>query len=87
MVVAPSDHLILDEKEFLKVVKDGLEFVLQENALMTIGIPPSRPETGYGYIQVNGVASAQKKYKNLRKVKTFTEKPDLKLARIFLESG
>ncbi|MCK4855861.1 MAG: NTP transferase domain-containing protein, partial [Bacteroidales bacterium] len=54
MVVAPSDHLILDEKEFLNVVNEGLGFVHKENALMTIGIPPSRPEIGYGYIQVNG---------------------------------
>jgi mannose-1-phosphate guanylyltransferase len=87
MVVAPSDHLILEEKEFLNVVKEGLDFVQQEKALMTIGIPPSRPETGYGYIQVNGGSADKKKFKNLRKVKTFTEKPDLKLARVFLESG
>ncbi len=87
MVVAPSDHLILNEKEFLNVVKEGLGFVQREKALMTIGIPPSRPETGYGYIQVNGSTSSDKKFKNLRKVKTFTEKPDLKLARVFLESG
>jgi len=87
MVVAPSDHLILEEKEFLNVVKEGLDFVHKEKALMTIGIPPSRPETGYGYIQVNGSSSTSKKFKNLRKVKTFMEKPDLKLAKVFLESG
>ncbi|MCK4852659.1 MAG: NTP transferase domain-containing protein [Bacteroidales bacterium] len=87
MVVAPSDHLILDEKKFLSVVKEGLQFVDEEKALMTIGILPSRPETGYGYIQVNGSSIAGKKYKNLKRVKTFTEKPDLKLAKVFLESG
>jgi len=87
MVVAPSDHLILEEKEFLNVVKEGLDFVREEKALMTIGIPPSRPETGYGYIQANGSSSTIKKFKNLKKVKTFTEKPDLKLAKVFLESG
>jgi mannose-1-phosphate guanylyltransferase len=85
LIVAPSDHLIMDEDKFLKIVKQGLEFVSDENALLTLGIPPSRPETGYGYIQVNGIRNG--KSKNLRSVKTFTEKPDLKLAQVFLESG
>ncbi len=87
IVVAPSDHLILKEDKFLKVVKDGLDFVSGDDALLTLGVPPSRPETGYGYIQVNGGTGRQGKYRNLRSVKTFTEKPDLKLARVFLESG
>lgn len=87
IVVAPSDHLILKEDKFLKVVQDGLRFVGEEDALLTIGIPPSRPETGYGYIQANGAESSGSKYRNLRKVKTFTEKPDLKLAKVFVESG
>ena len=87
IVVAPSDHLIVKEAEFLKAVRQGLEFVASNDALLTMGIVPSRPETGYGYIQ-----SIQRKVKGyestvLRKVKTFTEKPDLKLAKIFLESG
>ena len=85
MVVAPSDHLILDEEKFLGVVKEGMEFVAREDALVTLGIPPSRPETGYGYIQVNGGIKA--KSQNFRPVKTFTEKPDAKLAKIFIESG
>lgn len=87
IVVAPSDHLILNERKFLNVVKDGLDFVAGENALLTLGIPPSRPETGYGYIQVNGGAKDSNNNKNLKSVKTFTEKPDLKLAQVFLESG
>ena len=87
MVVAPSDHLILKEDRFLKVVEQGLKFVGKENALLTIGIPPSRPETGYGYIQVNGAGKTGSNYRNLKTVKTFTEKPDLKLARVFVESG
>ncbi|MGM0620699.1 MAG: mannose-1-phosphate guanylyltransferase [Bacteroidota bacterium] len=86
LVVAPSDHLIIKEEEFIRQVKNGLEFVKDRDALLTLGIKPSRPETGYGYIQVN------KKVKfnnldNLYKVKTFTEKPDSEMARIFLESG
>ncbi|MBA7561557.1 Alginate biosynthesis protein AlgA [subsurface metagenome] len=87
MVVAPSDHLILNEDKFLKVVQKGLRFVGKESALITIGIPPSRPETGYGYIQANGTGKAGSEYGNLKRVKTFTEKPDLKLAKIFYESG
>jgi mannose-1-phosphate guanylyltransferase len=87
MVIAPSDHLILDENKFLKVIQDGLKFVASEMALLTIGIPPSRPETGYGYIQANGSEKTAGEYRNVKKVKTFTEKPDLKLARIFYESG
>jgi len=86
LIVAPSDHLILKEEEFIRQVQNGLEFVKNRDALLTLGIKPSRPETGYGYIQV------KKKVKfnnldNLHKVKTFTEKPDSEMARIFLESG
>ena len=87
IVVAPSDHLIVKEEEFLKCVRDGLNFVTQNDALLTMGIVPSRPETGYGYIQsiqkmVPGYEST-----GFRKVKTFTEKPDLEMAKVFLESG
>ena len=87
IVVAPSDHLIVKEAEFLQYVQEGLNFVDQNNALLTMGIVPSRPETGYGYIQ-----SIQEKVKDyestgLRKVKTFTEKPDLELAKVFMDSG
>ena len=87
MVVAPSDHLILKEDTFRDVVQQSLHFVKEHSTLLTIGIQPSRPETGYGYIQVekNEKIECQDVYFN--KVKTFTEKPDLKLARVFLESG
>lgn len=83
IVVAPSDHLIMREEEFLDVINKGLEFTANSNALLTIGIKPSRPETGYGYIQVNGERSGA----SIRKVKTFTEKPNLEMAKIFFESG
>lgn len=85
IVVAPSDHLILRENEFLDVISKGLEFTQNSNALLTIGIKPSRPETGYGYIQVNGDSTNKKT--SIRKVKTFTEKPDHEMAKIFYESG
>ena len=83
IVVAPSDHLIMREDEFLKVILKGLEFTQNTNALLTIGIKPSRPETGYGYIQVNGDNGKT----DLRKVKTFTEKPNYDMAKLFFESG
>ena len=82
IVVAPSDHLILKENDFLELINKGLSLVENENTLLTLGIKPNRPETGYGYIQVNGQIK-----ENLYKVKTFTEKPQLELAKVFLESG
>ena len=82
IVVAPSDHLILKEDEFLTAISRGLEFVGQSDKLLTLGIKPNRPETGYGYIQI-----AAKEEENVYKVKTFTEKPELELAKVFLASG
>ncbi len=82
IVVAPSDHLILKEEEFLDVVSKGLQFVANSGHLLTLGIKPNRPETGYGYIQI-----AQQVGDNFYKVKTFTEKPELELAKVFVESG
>jgi len=87
IVVAPSDHLIIRENIFLDAVKEGLDFVSVNDALLTMGIVPSRPETGYGYIQA--VQKPVKDYENtnLRKVKTFTEKPNTELAQVFYKSG
>jgi mannose-1-phosphate guanylyltransferase len=86
IVVAPSDHLILKEDEFLRVINNALEAAADNDWLITLGIKPSRPDTGYGYIQYD---EAQKYPKNqkIRKVKTFTEKPNLELAEKFLASG
>ncbi len=86
IIVAPSDHLILNEEKFVKTIEKSLKFVSQNNTLLTLGIKPSRPDTGYGYIQVNGDEPAV--FDNLiEKVKTFTEKPDADLAKFFVESG
>lgn len=87
IVVAPSDHIILKEKQFLDVVNSGLEFVENNNALLTLGIQPNRPETGYGYIQIANDKDKIVLNKSFRKVKTFTEKPNQELAHKFLESG
>lgn len=81
IVVAPSDHLIMKEIDFIDAIKTGLDFVEKNDSLLTLGIKPSRPETGYGYIQIDEGDT------NLRKVKTFTEKPNAELAQIFFETG
>ena len=87
MVVAPSDHLILKEDEFINVVREGLNFARTHNALLTLGIEPNRPETGYGYIQSDKSKELSNSHSVFKKVKTFTEKPDYELARVFLKSG
>ena len=82
MIVTPSDHLITREKEFEASTIKGFEFVENNDALLTLGITPIRPETGYGYIQIGKEAE-----EGIRKVKTFTEKPNLELAKVFLSTG
>lgn len=83
IIVAPSDHLVTNECEFQKIMSEGLDFVKGNDNLLTIGIRPSRPETGYGYIQID----CDNKHGNFNKVKTFTEKPNLELAKAFVSSG
>lgn len=83
MIVAPSDHVIMREQVFVDCVTRGFEFVESRDALLTLGIQPSRPETGYGYIQTGQPADGD----DILKVKTFTEKPNAELARVFLDSG
>jgi len=80
MVVSPSDHLILNEKEFQETILKAVEKAGQDK-LVTLGIKPTRPETGYGYIQYLESKAT------LKKVKTFTEKPELSIAKKFVESG
>lgn len=83
LVFAPSDHLITDEKTFVKSMQLALEFTAKNKMLLTLGIKPNRPDTGYGYIQhhENEVSNG------IYKVKTFTEKPTLEIAKTFLDSG
>ena len=82
MMVAPSDHLIINVEKFRQSVISAFEFIENRDALVTMGIKPSRPETGYGYIQVGEAVEG-----NFSAVKTFTEKPDEDLARVLLKSG
>ena len=87
IAVTPADHLVTNEIEFHKIIKTGFDFVSKENnqeALLTIGIQPSRPETGYGYIELHegdnplGTVSA---------IQGFKEKPNLERAKEFLAAG
>jgi len=86
IVVTPADHLIIKEEKFCKVIGECMDFVADNDALLTLGIMPDRPETGYGYIQADRKKPV-KGHENLLKVKTFTEKPDLDLAKVFIQSG
>lgn len=83
LICAPADHLILDAPAFKRVCMDAFKFVNNINALVTLGIKPTYPNTGYGYIQHEPLPVADSMYK----VKTFTEKPNLELAKTFLASG
>ncbi len=117
IVVAPSDHLILQEETFRQTIQQGFDFIENNDALLTLGMKPTRPETGYGYIQMGEVAHEashsleakgdeakgneakgneargdeakgdEAKGEMICKVKAFTEKPNLELAKVFLESG
>ena len=83
IVVAPSDHLILDTENFVETINKALDASSKYDCLITLGIKPSRPDTGYGYIQYSDELLCDE----LHKVKTFTEKPNLEIAETFLASG
>ena len=94
IVVAASDHLILEEDKFRKTIRKAFDFVSKNKAICTLGMRPTRPETGYGYIQFVAkklnelkVESLKLKEEGIYPVKTFTEKPNLEMAKVFLESG
>ena len=80
MVVTPSDHYVANEEQFTATISSCVEFLETTDALMTIGINPTRPETGYGYIQMSN-------RELISPVKCFTEKPNLEVAQAFIRSG
>lgn len=84
IILSPADHLIMDERAFERTCYDALDFVSKNDALLTLGVKPTRPDTGYGYIQYETDDNSVEK---VYRVKTFTEKPSLDLARTFLKSG
>lgn len=87
IVVAPSDHYIQNEDIFLNVISAALEYSSKNNELLTLGIKPTRPETAYGYIQSNINIHKNIEGHSAYAVKTFTEKPNADLAKIFVDSG
>lgn len=108
IVVAASDHLIMEEDKFRQTIAHAFDFVSEHDAILTLGMKPTRPETGYGYIQYIQEPTAlsldnvsiksrvcldkvsttlNEKYADIYPVKTFTEKPNLEMAKVFLESG
>lgn len=83
LIVAPSDHIILSEIKFLDYLRTGLAFTAANDALLTLGIRPTRPDTGYGYIRYENTDGDN----DIKKVRQFTEKPNLEKAREFLATG
>lgn len=84
IVTLPSDHLVLKENAFIKAISDGLDFVENGDRLLTLGINPTNPNTGYGYIQQGAPTKGNEA---IKKVKSFTEKPNAEMAKMFLDSG
>ena len=83
IIVSPADHLITNETEFINVVKKGLDYIKSTDKLLTLGLKANRVETRYGYIQVEN----NEVEPGISKAKTFTEKPNAELAKVFMESG
>ncbi len=83
VIVAPSDQLIIDEDMFTANVSAGLEFVAEHDVSLTMGVEPTRPEPGYGYIQTGDATEKA----GIFKVQSFTEKPEREFARMFVDSG
>lgn len=87
MVVLPADHKVKDEESFRSILKAAVETAIQEESLVTVGIKPNRPETGYGYIRFDRSGTINNGSHDVYKVKNFTEKPNREKAREFLSSG
>lgn len=82
VVIAPSDHLVLSEDVFRQYIKKGIDFVGSQEAILTMGMHPYRPDTGYGYIE-----QGEQSIDGVYKLKSFREKPDLKTAISYIEQG
>ncbi|MFA6770534.1 MAG: mannose-1-phosphate guanylyltransferase [Bacteroidales bacterium] len=87
VVVTPSDHLITNESIFEETILNALDFASKNNTLITLGVKPNRPETAYGYIQMNKSSNVSINGNVAYNVKTFTEKPTVDLAEVFVNSG
>lgn len=88
LVISPADHIVMDRAEFVRVVSKGLHFVARADRILTLGMLPARPETGYGYIKVKqGDKAESNEEKEIRKVECFKEKPDLQTAMHYISEG
>lgn len=83
MVISPADHVVADVETFRRVIREGLAFVSPQGGLLTLGMEPSRPETGYGYIQVKQGSNGT----SICEVEAFKEKPDYTTAQAYLNAG
>ena len=83
IVITPSDTLVIDEASFYRSIKVGIGYVMENDVLLAMGVKPTRPEPGYGYIQLGDLSCKPDVYK----VKSFTEKPEREFAKMFMESG
>ena len=86
IVVTPSDHIVADEVEFRRVVKSCLKFTGETDAIITLGMKPNRPETGYGYIQAD-LSTSSPRNKEIYRVDKFREKPDLETAMSYIQQN
>lgn len=86
MVVTPSDHVVMDVPEFRRVIESALSFTLDSDAIVTLGMKPSRPETGYGYIQAD-LSSASVRNNEIYRVDSFREKPDVATAKRYIQQN
>ena len=86
IVVTPSDHIVMNVQEFQRVINDCMKFTSDTDAIITLGMKPSRPETGYGYIQAN-LAAPSLRNKGIFRVDSFREKPDLATAEEYIKQN
>jgi mannose-1-phosphate guanylyltransferase len=87
VVVTPADAVVMNPEEFRRVIKNALAFTEKNNAIVTIGIKPSRPETGYGYVEIVESSECRDESGEIRKVREFKEKPDLATAEKYVKAG
>ena len=86
VVVTPSDHLVLNINEFQRLINESLKFTAESDAILTLGMKPSRPETGYGYIQAD-LSSSTPRNREIYRVDSFREKPDLATATRYISEN
>ncbi len=83
LIISPSDHIVLDTEEFKRVINSALDFTSDSDAIVTLGMKPTRPETGYGYIQAD-LSTASLRNNNIFRVDAFKEKPNLETAKVYV---